>query len=252
MRIRRDNFRVRSVTVTDNRGNEEEIEARRFMSSAPLTEMVQMMEPAPPDAVLTACRSLRYREHIGVDLRLKGVPFPDNWLYVHAKEVQMARVSNYRNFSHEMADKDDISPITVEYFAFKDDGIWNLPDEQLIALAVKELEQMGLARTKQVLSGFVVRSEKAYPVIEMGFQRHIDTIKSWLDRFENLTPIGRSGMFKYNNQDHAIATGLLAARTALGFGKYDPWLVNIDAEYLEGGEARSGHDTTRQAAGPRK
>jgi hypothetical protein len=58
-------------------------------------------------------------------------------------------------------------------------------------------------------------------------------VKSWLDDFENLLPIGRSGMFKYNNQDHAIATGLLAARSALGLGKFDPWLVNIDAEYLE-------------------
>lgn len=245
VRIRRNNFRVHSVTVADHHGNEEEIEARTFMSSAPLTEMVQRMEPTPPDAVLTACRSLRYREHIGVDLRIKGVPFPDNWLYVHAKEVQMARVANYRNFSHAMADQDDVSPITVEYFVFKDDETWNLSDERLIALAVDELVQMGLVRPEQVLSGFVVRSEKAYPVMEMGFQRHIDTIKSWLDQFENLTPIGRSGMFKYNNQDHAIATGLLAARTALGFGKYNPWLVNIDAEYLEGGEARSGHGTTR-------
>ena len=41
-------------------------------------------------------------------------------------------------------------------------------------------------------------------------------------------------MFKYNNQDHAIATGMFAARTALGLGSYDPWLVNIDAEYHEG------------------
>jgi hypothetical protein len=57
--------------------------------------------------------------------------------------------------------------------------------------------------------------------------------KNWLSQFDNLLPIGRSGMFKYNNQDHAMATGLLAARTALGIQRYDPWLVNIDAEYHE-------------------
>jgi hypothetical protein len=71
----------------------------------------------------------------------------------------------------------------------------------------------------------------------MGSQQRVDTIKSWLDRLENFLPIGRCGLFKYNNQDHAIATGLLAARTVLGFGKFDPWLVNIDAEYHEGGVA---------------
>ena len=70
-------------------------------------------------------------------------------------------------------------------------------------------------------------------MMELGYEKHISVIKSWLDRFQNLLPIGRSGMFKYNNQDHAIATGLLAARTALGLAKFDPWLVNIDAEYLE-------------------
>jgi hypothetical protein len=42
-------------------------------------------------------------------------------------------------------------------------------------------------------------------------------------------------MFKYNNQDYAIATGLLAARTALGIGNFDPWLVNTDGIYQEGG-----------------
>ena len=74
-------------------------------------------------------------------------------------------------------------------------------------------------------------------MIEIGSQRQVETIKAWLDQFENLMPIGRSGMFKYNNQDHAMATGLLAARTALGLGRFDPWLVNIDAEYQESGPA---------------
>jgi protoporphyrinogen oxidase len=151
----------------------------------------------------------------------------------------MARIANYRNFSHEMADRADVSPSTIEYFTFKGDEVWNRSDEQLVEMATQELAKMNIAKPEQVMSGFVVRSEKAYPVIETGFQHHIDTIKQWLDQFENLTPIGRSGMFKYNNQDHAIYTGLLAARTAMGYGKYDPWLVNIDAEYHEGGEAGS-------------
>ena len=86
-----------------------------------------------------------------------------------------------------------------------------------------------------------MRSAKAYPVIEIGCQRHVSVIKSWLDRLENLLPIGRSGMFKYNNQDHAIATGLLAARSVLGLGRFDPWLVNIDAEYAEAGSVDELH-----------
>ena len=88
---------------------------------------------------------------------------------------------------------------------------------------------MGLAQLDQ----FVIRSEKAYPVIDQNSIMYVETIRNWIKGFQNLIPIGRSGMFKYNNQDHAIATGLLAARTALGLGQFDPWNVNIDAEYLE-------------------
>jgi protoporphyrinogen oxidase len=234
-RINREGLRVRSIVVRDWLGREEEIEAENFLSSAPLTETVQMMHPAPPDEVLVACQKLRYRDHIGVHLKYDGNPFPDNWIYVHDKRVKMARISNYRTFSPEMADREGISPLTVEYFTFKGDEVWNRSNDDLVRLAGQELQAANVAPADRIVSGFVIRSEKAYPVIGMGFQDHIQVIKGWLDRFENFLPIGRSGMFKYNNQDHAIATGLLAARTVLGLAKYDPWLVNIDAEYHESG-----------------
>jgi protoporphyrinogen oxidase len=170
---------------------------------------------------------------------VEGSPFPDNWIYVHSKNVRVARISNYRNFSREMAGQSaNVSPLTAEYFTFKSDDLWRSSDDSLIALATAEMKEAGLLQSeKQVLSGFVLRSEKAYPMMELGYEKHIALIKTWLDGFDNLLPIGRSGMFKYNNQDHAIATGLLAARTALGIGSFDPWLVNIDAEY---------HEETRQ------
>jgi protoporphyrinogen oxidase len=237
VKIHREDFRIRSVVTRDSAGNEEELEGAHFLSSAPLTVTVEMMDPPPPDDVLRACRSLRYRDHLGVHLKFDGSPFPDNWIYVHDKRVRMARISNYLNFSRSMSSNPKHSPLTVEYFCFKGDDLWKKSDEELVALAGRELEQARVAPAGKVLSGFVVRSEKAYPVIQIGFQDHIGVIKGWLDRFENFLPIGRAGMFKYNNQDHAIATGLLAARTVLGLAKYDPWLVNIDAEYHESGAA---------------
>jgi protoporphyrinogen oxidase len=234
IRIRREGATVRAIIARNLAGEQEEWRAGNVLSSAPLTETVQMMDPPPPDEVLQACRSLRYRNHLGVHLKLKGSPFPDNWIYIHSKNVKMARISNYRNFSPEMASSCDISPITIEYFSSAGDSLARLSDNELLEHASREMKQTGLLkRNFEIISGFVVRSEKAYPVIELGFERHVETIRTWLDQFTNLIPIGRSGMFKYNNQDHAIATGLLGARNILGFAKYDPWLVNIDAEYHE-------------------
>jgi protoporphyrinogen oxidase len=234
-RMTREGGRIRSLMIESVDGTRQELAVDFLLSSAPITNMVEMMDPPPPDDVLAACRSLRFREHLGVHFKIRGVPFPDNWIYIHSKEVKMARLSNYRNFSPVMAGKiENISPVTAEYFASPGDPVCNSTDEALIALAMKEMKQMKVLRSDdEVLSGFVVRSAKAYPVMEIGYEKHIGLLKSWLSEFENLLPIGRSGMFKYNNQDHAIATGLLAARNALGLGRFDPWLVNIDAEYLE-------------------
>jgi protoporphyrinogen oxidase len=235
--IERDGFRVTSVLHRGGDGVERSLSGDYYLSSAPLTDLVQQIRPALPDAVLAAARSLRYRNHVGVNLVLRGQsPFPDNWIYVHSPDVRMARISDYRNFSAEMTSAPDIHALTVEYFCFADDDIWTSDDETLTALAMAELRRMGISHGALVGS-FVVRSAKAYPVIEVGCEARIEVIKACLDRFENLLPIGRSGMFKYNNQDHAMATGLYAARTALGKGHFDPWLVNIDGVYLEGGRS---------------
>ena len=234
--LRRQGKRVVAALVESEHGPYE-VEGTFFLTSNPLTELVEMMQPAAPPEVLRAARALRYREHIGVNLLVEGSPFPDNWIYVHSPEVAVARIANYRNFSPDMSSRANISPLTVEYFASPGDQFSVASDQALIARATDELSRIGLITPDQVHGGFVVRSEKAYPLMETGHQAHVATIKAWLNQLENLLPIGRSGMFKYNNQDHAMATGLLAARTALGVAKFDPWSVNIDAEYAEDGRA---------------
>ncbi len=236
-RVRREGTKVTAVEATGPDGQVTEFDARWLLSSAPLTELVRTVDPPPPDAVLDAARSLRYRGHVSVNLRLDGEPFGDSWIYVHSTSVRMGRISNYRGFSADMAGGQDVTPVTVEYFSTPGDDVWDVPDDELIERAAQELEMSNLAARDSVVSGFVVRNEQAYPVMEIGHQRHVETIREWLSRFENLTPIGRAGMFKYNNQDHSILTGLLAARTALGTGRHDPWLVNTDAQYHESGEA---------------
>jgi protoporphyrinogen oxidase len=237
LRIRRDGFRVVSLEYRHEGGAVQTVTGDYFLSSAPLTELITQLDPPPPSDVIAAAQSLRYRHHIGVKLVVEGpAPFPDNWIYVHSGDVKMARISDYLNFSPDMSRASDRHPLTVEYFCFPGDEIWESSDEKLIERAITELEKMGLTIAR-ISGSFVVRSEKAYPVIEIGYQEKIDVIKAYLNRFENLLPIGRSGMFKYNNQDHAMATGLYAARTALGKGRFDPWLVNVDGVYHEGATA---------------
>ena len=130
----------------------------------------------------------------------------------------------------------NINPVTVEYFCYETDELWNFNDSQLIKLAEKELKKCGLMNEKNFIkTGFVVRSLKAYPVIEMGYEKLVDEIKNYLSAFKNLSIIGRSGMFKYNNQDHAIATGLYAARNTISNkNPIDIWKINSEGIYQEG------------------
>jgi protoporphyrinogen oxidase len=234
--FRHEGNKLIAAVVRHADGSSTDIEGSAFLTSAPLSDGILGLNPLPPAEVLEAARGLRYRSHLGVDLLVEGNPFPDNWIYVHAREVNLARVANYRNFSSAMAPPGGLTPLTVEYFCFKDDGIWSRDDEDLMKLAKSELQRMKILQPEQVRDGFIMCNEKAYPVLEIGYESRMETLKQYIARFDNFQPIGRSGMFKYNNMDHAIVTGLLAARNLLG-SKYDVWSVNIDAEYHESGQA---------------
>jgi len=127
----------------------------------------------------------------------------------------------------------------LEYFCFENDEVWSARDSELIDLGRRELAAIGLARPEDILDGCVVRQRKAYPVYDDDYTRHVATIREELERrFPNLHLVGRNGMHKYNNQDHAMMTAMLTARNILaGENLYDVWEVNQDAEYHEAGTA---------------
>lgn len=208
-------------------------EVEHLFSSIPLTEFVMRLMPPAPDDILEAARALYYRDHITVNLILnRRAVFPDNWIYVHSPEVRMSRITDYGNFSEAMLADKSRTCIAVEYFVFAYEEIWASPDKDIIGLAISELNRVGLVRPHEVMDGFVVREKDSYPVYYVGHRPLFDRIKAYVETLENVTLIGRGGMYKYNNQDHSILTGLLAARKYFG-QIHDLWEVNTDGEYLE-------------------
>ena len=223
-----DNFKV---TIEDDLGNQTSIDAKNIFFSNPLLEFIDIYDADVPESVITAAKSLNYRNHISVHVTIDKKLFDDNWIYIHSPDLNMARIADFTNFSDDMSEKGKY-PLTLEYFCFEEDEIWNQNNSDIINFALKELRNI-FDEEFNVIHSEVSRNAKAYPVIETGYQEHIDVIKNWLTGLHNITAIGRSGMFKYNNQDHAMATGLYAARTLLGHGNFDPWEVNVDGEYHE-------------------
>jgi protoporphyrinogen oxidase len=243
IRFNRQEDTIKSIDLVKSNGQEININAKQFFSSVPLAHYFKMLNPSESSQILVSAGKLKYRDHITVDLLINQEKlFPDQWIYVHSPDVQIARVANYKNFSIKMMPDKDTTTLSVEYFTSQFGNFWNETDEFLSALAVDELEKMCLIKRGEVKKCWVVRETEAYPVYSLGFKNHYDLLKARISQFVNFYSIGRAGMHKYNNQDHSIISGILAVRNYLklpGF-PFMLWDINIDAEYQESNPRMAG------------
>jgi protoporphyrinogen oxidase len=229
----REEARISSVTVRDDSGKTEQLPADHVFSSMPLRSLLKGMTPPPPPTVLQAATALSYRDFLTVVLVIdKEHLFPDNWIYIHAPEVRMGRIQNFKNWSPYMVPDPTKTCLGLEYFVNEGDDLWTLNDDDLVQLGYQELKRINLA-DGPLVKGYVVRMPKAYPVYDTGYQERLDLIREWLEPIRNLYCIGRNGQHRYNNQDHSMATAIIAARNVALAEDRDPWAVNEDAEYHE-------------------
>ncbi len=233
-KIHRDDRAIRAVEVENVADRSTYIfSADQFISSMPITALVENMVPPAPAPVREAARNLKYRDFLIVTLILKKRDlFPDNWIYIHSPEVKVGRIQNFRSWSPEMLPDDEHSSIGMEYFCNEGDDLWEMDNAKLLKLAEKELRKLDLVGDAEVADGTVIRQPKAYPVYDHEYADALRTIREWLDNFPNLQAVGRNGMHRYNNQDHSMLTAMLAVKNILG-ERHDLWSVNVEQEYHE-------------------
>ncbi len=213
--------------------------ADAVISTMPLTLMVKGLDNVPAD-VLSACGSLYFRNTILVYFEVNHTRlFPDNWIYIHSSEVRHGRLTNFRNWCPSLYRDKNTSILCMEFWAFEQDEIWKDSDENISRLGIEELHKIKLVPAHaEVLNTFVLKIPKCYPVYETGYREKMDVISKYLDSIENLYPIGRYGAFKYNNQDHSILMGVLAARKIVSNAAVNLWEINTDTEYQEEGKIK--------------
>jgi protoporphyrinogen oxidase len=242
-----------SVTAVGADGRETQFLARNVVSSAPMRELAQAISPAP--AALPNALQLKYRDFLTVVLIGKArEELPDNWIYIHDPSVKVGRVQNFRSWSPEMVPDESLIVLGLEYFCFEGDGLWTSSDEDLAALARQEIDKIGLMRSGDVVDACVVRQPKAYPVYDDHYRDHVQAVRSELEAaYPTLHLVGRNGMHKYNNQDHAMMTGMLvAANIMAGARLYDQWRVNEDAVYTEAGNASASQTLFAERLTPQR
>lgn len=223
------------------------------ISTAALRQIIPALGKMASPAVQAAAAGLHYRDFITVVLILKDRhQFDDNWLYIHDPAVKVGRIQNFKSWSPYMVPDATMVCYGLEYFCNHGDELWNAGDDELTALAKKEMAQIGLAAAEEILDSYVVRQPRAYPVYDHNYQQHLAIIRQELQQLKGFIVCGRNGMHKYNNQDHSMMTAMLAVKNIIaGKNQYDLWKVNQDAEYHETGErgAEGGRGIPQKIAG---
>jgi protoporphyrinogen oxidase len=247
--IRHEGGKAVAVIAQAKDGTRAEYPCDHVISSMPISQLLQAFEPPASSRAVKAAGDLRYRDFITVALVVpEKYSFPDNWIYVHSREVQVGRVQNFGSWSPYLV-KEGRTCLGLEFFVFEGDDTWNRPDEELIEQGKRELGILNLVDPAKVEAGYVVRMPKAYPFYDEHYKANVARIVEWLNECApNVHPVGRNGMHRYNNQDHSMYTAMLTAENIATGTTHDVWSVNVEEEYHEESSG-DGDDPGRGARG---
>ena len=225
-RVVKDHQTVTGIVLQD----EAFIAYDHVISSMPITHLVKNLDQVPQE-IIEANAQLKFRNTILVYLEINGEKvFPDNWLYVHASDLEMGRVTNFSNWVPEINNGEKSTIVVLEYWSYDEDAIWAKSDTELITLATSEMKKTGLVQGMEINAGHVVKLPRCYPVYQRGYKVPLKKVEDYLSGINHLSVIGRYGAFKYNNQDHSILMGVLAAENIIEGKNNNLWSINTDYE----------------------
>jgi protoporphyrinogen oxidase len=232
--------RAVSVDATGADGSVTSHPCTEVISSMPISQLLEAMDPPVPADVKAAAADLRYRDYLIVALAMREelIDFDDNWIYIHEPKVRTMRIQNFGSWSPYMV-KEGRNTLGLEYTVWYGDEEWNATDEWLVDRAKRELEELGLVKAGDIEDGWVVRQPKAYPIYDDRYRANVDVLRTWLAaNAANVHPVGRNGMFRYNNQDHSMFTAMLTVENIMTGTTHDVWEVNVEEEYHEEATSR--------------
>jgi protoporphyrinogen oxidase len=236
--------KIDSVISRDNQGVEIEYKADLVFSTMPIRDLFQAMRFEMGEEATNIATTLDYRDFITVGLLCKklevadkkesGSLIKDNWIYIQERDVRIGRLQVFNNWSPFMVADPDNVWLGLEYFCNEGDDLWSLSDEQFMQMAKYELEKIGIIKAENVLDSTIIRMKKTYPAYTGSYSEFPKVIEA-LDNIENLYPVGRNGMHKYNNSDHSMLTAMVAVDNILNGvkGKENLWKINTEEEYHE-------------------
>lgn len=216
-------------------GQTYEIHSKYLVESAPIPSFIKIIKDPENNHVLVASSKLKYRSQVYLFITLNKSSVSGNqWIYFPSKKVPMARVSEMRNFSSYMSPAGKTS-LFVEFFCFEEDSIWNMSKENLVELILPCMTEANLFERQDIREVYRIQSKNTYPIYDLDYKQYLDVAKNYLNNIKNLFYIGRPGRFRYNNQDHSLEMGILAAKSIIEGKLYDIESVGQEKDYFEKG-----------------
>ncbi|MCK0172620.1 FAD-dependent oxidoreductase [Mycolicibacterium sp. F2034L] len=196
-------------------------------STMPLRTLIHRLHPTPPDPVVDAAWQLAYRDVVTVAVPVgPESDFPHQWVYIPQNDVHVGRVQNYGQWSrHLIPEGWKGTCLGLEYYVQESERD-EFDDAHYLRIAESDLAKLGVT-TRRMADAFVVRSNFAYPIYDDRRADAVSTISRWLTtEHPDLYSIGRNGMHRYYNQDHAMISAVLSVQNYLG-KDVDHWTSNI-------------------------
>jgi protoporphyrinogen oxidase len=222
-----------SKVVWQTAEGEQELTPDLVVSTLPLTMVIPMLGTGVPDEVNTAVDGLVHKGIVFVYLKLDRPQLtPDHWIYIPEEHIAVHRISEFTNFSKDCAPEGQ-TMVCAEITSTKGDHYWVRSDDDLLELAASNLIELGLLKSDEVRAGgFVRRVDYAYPIYDLTYRGHVNTLTKWLRGFSNMVSTGRQGLFRYGNMDHSVAMGHAVARRILENSAIDHADIAASDEYF--------------------
>ena len=247
IKIRKNSTNIVEAVTYVKGGAEFDLPCDILISSMPLKDLVGGMNDVP-EKIRAIAEGLPYRDYMTVgvlvsklnlqnetDIKTVNDIIPDDWVYVHNRNVKMGRFQVYNNWSPYMVRDARFVWMGLEYFCNEGDELWSRSDENFAAFAIDEMVKMNLIDdSSKVTDWHVERVKKAYPAY-FDTYKDIENLRAYLDTIDNLFCVGRNGQHRYNNIDHSMCTSFEAVKNILAgvTDKSNVWSVNTEKEYHE-------------------
>ncbi|HCU98414.1 MAG TPA: hypothetical protein DGM69_03615 [Chloroflexi bacterium] len=195
--------------VVDKGDRQFELSGDYVISTIPIPNLVDIMSPDVPAVVKECSDKLDYLSLIVLYVVTKKNNLLDT-SYVYYLDRPYHRLAEMEKFCDTLFPKGE-NMLAVEFSCHRGDNIWKMTEEELLEVALPDLENDRILSRDDVDKLFVVRASHAYPIRFVDFRKNLDTFLDYIDSKENIDVLGRTGEYQYIDSDQCMDRALVLA-----------------------------------------